>query len=70
MTYRLLTVLFSSLLTGTLALAQPAGGLDASPAQRQTLQPEPLLRVMQGVVAMLRPTPPAPWVSVAWVRVW
>ena len=52
MTYRLLTVLFSSVLTGTLALAQPAGGLDASPAQRPTLQPEPLLRVMQGVVAV------------------
>lgn len=52
MTYRLLTVLLSGLLTYTLAVAQPAGGLDASPTQRQTLPPEPLMRVMQGVVAV------------------
>ncbi len=52
MTYRLLTVLLSGLLSCTWVVAQPTDRLEASPGQRQTLPPEPLQRVMQGVVAV------------------
>ena len=52
MSYRLLTAVLSGLLSCTLAGAQPADRSQASPGPQPSLQPEPLQRVMQGVVAV------------------
>ncbi len=52
MAYRLLTVVLFGLLSYTLSGAQPADRLQAFPRQQPSLQPEPLQRVMQGVVAV------------------
>ncbi len=52
MAYRLLTIVLFGLLSYTLSGAQPADRLQAFPRQQPSLQPEPLQRVMQGVVAV------------------
>jgi serine protease Do len=52
MSYRLLTAVLCGLLSCTLAVAQPAGRFQAPPGPQPSLQPEPLQRLMQGVVAV------------------